>query len=608
MNSSNKLNNELLTAYFDGELSQAEQLQVEQALFDSPDCLRQLREWAVLREALQNTSVVIQAQAGLSGDRQVANEPSAAEAAVMNRIAAALSGGEVKWASGGSLQAAAASFDGASVAGEPPKVGRNNSHVAEVVAPRIAEPTPELPRGDRWPSNFHRLNPTQRLRRWRWQLVAISTVAASMLLAVFMNQKADGPPMAGADGSRGDGNVDRSTALGERESAGLSSRMAIAAPAASSDSDVAGALENVAGGSGGVPSNAMISEANVDASMLSTNANSTPTIDYTTFVSFDVPDASVGLQQMKSVLADNQLGPGEIYKLDDSQVVVLTGDAKKLAEVLKVFQAIGGNSLALLAKVSPEGLDSPIAGAQGMGQSAESAQNQGMETVVPPNESIAAQDSNSNPGISSPEENVGGQNSMAAGLPGQSLASIGNFRQDVIRRQANVLNNLVSPPANVSIEEFLNHRPAPKGARVPFALEPGTPEQGTPEQGTPQPGVGGDRSAANQGIGAQTTQILEGQGVESSIVPSLPTDRSAKSRHVDQPGHTGVDRSAASRTSPAVSGDQTERQIQASRVESTNSAAANLDPAATNNSGPTQIVVILRPKTGGQQSPNNQNP
>ncbi|MDP1563885.1 MAG: zf-HC2 domain-containing protein [Pirellulaceae bacterium] len=583
MNSSNKLNNELLTAYFDGELSQAEQMQVEQALFDSPDCLRQLREWAVLREALQNTSVVIQAQTGISGDRQIANEPSAAEAAIMNRIVTAMAGGEVKWASGGSLQTATASLDAAPVAGEPSKVRRSDSHVAEVAATQITERTPELARGDHSPSGFRRLNPTQRLRRWRWQLVAITTVAASMLLAVFMNQYPVGPRNAGTDGSRSDGNVDHSPALGERESADSSSE--VVRSAAPSSSDFAGAEDVVGGGraDGGVVSNTMMPDVIVDAPM---NANPS-TFDYTTFVSFDVPDAGVGLQQMQSVLAENQLGPGEIYKLDDSQVVVLSGDAKKLAEVLKEFQAIGGNSLALLATVSPEGLDHPIAEPQGMDQLAESVQNfDGMEKVVPPNEGIVIQDLSSNQGISSPEENVGVQNSMIAGQYSQNIPSVSNSRHDVIRGQANVLNNLVSPPANVSIEEFLNRRPAPKEPRAPFRVN----------QGTQGPGGGGEQSLANPGS--------SDQNVNRSTARLPSTDPAANQHRINQQGPAGL---VGPGTTPAVAGGQVDGQIP-HRSDPTNRAAINLDTEASNGSGPTQIVVILRPKPPVPQSPNNQNP
>jgi hypothetical protein len=47
MNSSDDLNNELLTAYFDGELSPAEQREVEQFLFEQPESRRRIHDWGV---------------------------------------------------------------------------------------------------------------------------------------------------------------------------------------------------------------------------------------------------------------------------------------------------------------------------------------------------------------------------------------------------------------------------------------------------------------------------------------------------------------------------------------------------------------------------------
>ncbi len=606
MNSNDKLNNEILSAYFDGELSQAEQLQVEQALFERPECLRQLRDWAILREGLQNTSEMIQTQVGITGEQQVNNAPNASELAVMSRIAAAVAAGQVKWAANGSMSPTLDVRNRVEVFVESSANQQNTSRVAEI----SVTPNPE-----------RRLNPNQRLRRWRWQLVAISTAAAGMVAVVFLNQFGNGPQMAGTDGSPTQPKSERAALGNEPLLGGQPSEMAMVTPSA---------LNRSGGGGSGGGDNPMLSDLN-NAAMSSTNDIPLASSEYTTFISYDVADPELGLQQMQSVLASNQITPVEIFEQDDSPVVVLSGDAKKLAEVLEAFQAAGDNSLALLAKVAPEldstaslfgaqgfevaaaseqtmdvleeGADQPISNTQRMAQSAASGLNTNTKNnSIAPDEVLLAQDANPNLGVGPAEGNVARQNPTGGVQTNQSIASISNYRQGVIRSQANVLNNLVAPPANVTIEEFLNDRPAPKRARVPFPVQPGTE----------MPGIEAEQSIANQGMGAPQMQTAESRNVNPAIEPAPSAGQSAKVQQSDQqPGVVGESApgalTPALAPAPSLAPGQAERQM---RVQSDPMGAevVQAEAGSPTSSGQTQIVVILRPKSRGQQTRSNQTP
>lgn len=617
MNSNDKLNNEILSAYFDGELSQTEQLQVEQALFDRPECLRLLRDWAILREGLQNTSEMIQAQVGIAGEQQVNNAPNASEMAVMSRIAAAVAAGEVKWAKSDSVSVGADWTNRVPMAVELSAVQQNNSKVADGLVTPNSEPAGVNQR----PSDYRRLNPNQRLRRWRWQLVAISTAAAGMVLVVFMNQFGNDPRMVGTDGSPTQPKSERAALGIEPELDGRPSEMAMASPAAPSPAG--------GGGPDGGANNPMLSDLNVASSTTSTNDNPMANSDYTTFISYDVADPELGLQQMQTVLASNKMTPVEIFEQDDSPVVVLSGDAKKLAEVLEAFQAAGDNSPALLAKVAPEtdsnatlfgaqgfevaagteqamdvmvnGVDQPVPDTQRpdtqrMVQSAASAQDPSNTTVS--EEVRLAQDANPNLGVGSAEGNVERQQPAGGGLSNQSIASIGNYRQDVIRSQANVLNNLMAPPANVTIEEFLNHQPAPKRARVPFPVQ----------SGTPLPGVEVEQTLANQGMRAPQLPTTESPNVNPAIEPTPPVGQAAKVQASNQQaGVVGEPGPGAMVPAPSSMQGQANRQMRAQPDSMVPSAVVQAEEGLS-APRPTQIVVILRPKSRGQQTPSNQVP
>lgn len=639
MNSSEKLSNEMLTAYFDGELSQAEQLQVEQALFDNPEYARQLRNWSELRDALQQAARVIETRVAHASSRVNPSEPTDLESLVMKRISTAMAAGEVKWASGSTAGSTPASLDFAADPTlksnqEPAAVGTDSK--VQISASIAGNSNHSAATG--WMSD-HRLNPSRRLRRWQWQVGLLSTIVAGLFLTVYLNQNPLGPRTALGPPESG-GAAFGTRELATREEFGQSgaveamARMAPHQASVLSDNEV----------------NPLLSDLNPDvvASVMRSATNPDPTQqdEYRTFVSYDMADPEVGLGQMRSVL-DNNLANNFVtlvdsFQLDDAQVVVLSGDAKNLAEILESFQAAGDNSLTLIAKVGPE-FESPEGATLNTfvgSMMADVSPVNPSPTVTPPvpgrPAEMAAGSLESRPGeaqqAKAAEQNMlaqdsspGNQGNYAqsplasnidmdsalvqgsgiAGDVGGNILSFNNYRQDIIRSQANVFNNSISPSKGLTLEEFLNERPAPKRPRVPFGGTPNPEVQGM--------AAGSEQSNANPAQQAQQEAAAESLKLAPEKDADVSADQSANRARGNEsmPNRSGTNKAARGMAvQNATPG--TEVPVEPFNQRGQNPATPDqsvvltpqADANATQLGAPqTQVVVLLRPKARTQQSP-----
>ncbi|MBL8890822.1 MAG: pentapeptide repeat-containing protein [Planctomycetaceae bacterium] len=681
MNPSDELNNEMLTAYFDGELSQAEQLQVEQALFDNPKLRQQLHDWATLRDAISRcanlpdanlpdanlpdanfrdanledlmrseddsrVNLGVSSAGSAMGSNAASPDLDRLEKAIMGRIAAAVAAGQVGWVAApnqSQLQShrvdqkhsPVAGEDGSGVASDASETSAARTRAAEVKdisGPLTTRSTVNAREATdsstgSWLSDYRRLSPAQRLSRWRWQLGATLAVAAGLLLTVFFAQKPFERNMAYKSSSESSSTPGRPGDFGGPD--------LMAAEAAPATDEMNGS------------ENPMLQNLSPDSAMVelgSGGGNPVAMMDeVTNFISYDVADSELGLQQMQAVLAWNQMTPVEVFEQDDSSVVVLSGEVKKLVEVLEAFEASGNNSLALLAKV---GSDTDSALAANMFQSyggaplEVNALNSNAASQLPPSIESEAhvagvseshqgqddlsgqnQDSNlaSDIGLlpqsagQSGEQTAGGLNAagqnpagqIAAGQiasgQGQQMAPFGNFRQEIIRSQAIALGNSMAPPPNVTLEEFLNQPPPPKSQRKPFGgqfnaqsqianLEPTPPNQGVamapPANDTANMKLPDNTTARTERLANRQRAQVESPGGGGGQAPGLTQAESTPPSQATADSMVQAPSVAAPR--PATEG--------------------NANPSVT-NPPTTQIVVILRPKSRGQQqsSLNNEN-
>lgn len=168
---------EKLTAYFDGELDRAERLEMEQLLFENPDYAQALREWKELRAQFQ----ALPARA-LLPTRQ---RQSDLNRNVMDRILESISAGEVEW------DTRPVELD------ERYRLQHNEGN---------AEPKVETAN---WKKDYRQLRPEDRMRRWNFQLGALGTVAALLVLTLFVTNLPTQPPLTadrGADTGMADEN------------------------------------------------------------------------------------------------------------------------------------------------------------------------------------------------------------------------------------------------------------------------------------------------------------------------------------------------------------------------------------------------------------------
>jgi hypothetical protein len=448
------------------------------------------------------------------------------------------------------------------------------------------------------------MNPAQRIRRSRWQLGLVGTVAAGLILTVFLTQIPRGEDSAmEATPNRGVGAPQASAP----SPSDLMAKAEVPQSFGAESSNGADSIDNqmlvpLAPGAA-----APLASADVAATEVSPLAS-----EYTNFISFDVSDPEVGLQQMQSVLASNKMAPIEIFEQDDSPVVVLSGDVKKLAEVLEAFQAAGDNSLSLLAKVGPDSnsftgrnlgeqsfgdasADSPMADAPRLGENVmANDSNQVAGAVAAPPLPSSSSDVVSNLAMGSEQEipppgsvgvpNTGqAQTPMAAAGLSQNIPSF-NSRQEIIRGQVNVLTNSMAPSSSVTLEDFLNERPAPNRARVPF------PGQNRVQSQQLVPVPPADATAS------QVVEPVFGAGAPAASTMKIdPSGQQSR-------GETGSDATSQQSIMAGPVG-----QIPAPIREAVESRTTETMPSTANvvstNQKPTQIVVILRPKARGQQMP-----
>ncbi len=361
MNPSDEINNEMLTAYFDGELSQAEQLQVEQSLFGCPQGRRQLRQWAVLRQELQQWAEASADRGRLSGPDGASLGESRTDAggstsAVMQQLLAAFRDGSAKWSTaanvvntgsgnaGSGADGVVAGVDGWRVSADSPAAGSRMEPSASVQAglegsgssgaatARGTSANGDWTRAkDGWLSDFRHLTPRQRMRRWTWQLGAAVTAAAALLLTVWLNpwsatriETAMGP-MAGP----------LSGMLEEPAAEGLAT---MAAPPEAMRLDIA-------------PMLAADSDTSLAEGMEAGSTGETPLESYTAFLVYDATDQTASLEALQTVLTQNALALTEIFHEDGNPAVVLSGDTRQLAEVLEAFQSQGEHQLAFVSKI-----------------------------------------------------------------------------------------------------------------------------------------------------------------------------------------------------------------------------------------------------------------
>lgn len=347
MNPSDEINNEMLTAYFDGELSQAEQLQVEQSLFGCPNGRRQLRQWAVLRQELQQWAEASADPSRSAGREEPPRSESRAEASgptsvVMQRVLAAFRDGSANWSTASNSVNAGSGEPSASVQSGLAGTGLAGTGSDGAGADGAGSDGAAIARGtsangdwtrakDGWLSDYRRLTPRQRMQRWNWQLGLAVTAAAALLLTVWLNPwsstRVDTAlgPMAGPP----------SRMLEETAAEGLAP-MAAAADSMRFDSEPMSSADSELGLADGREAGSTVEP---------------PLESYTAFLVYDATDQTASLEALQTVLTQNSLALTEIFHEDGNPAVVLSGDTRQLAEVLEAFQSQGEHQLAFVSKI-----------------------------------------------------------------------------------------------------------------------------------------------------------------------------------------------------------------------------------------------------------------
>jgi len=439
------LDDEMLTAYFDGELSLAEQLQVEQVLFRYPEAARALRQWGQLRLTWPT----------LAEDPAVADVRHRLGQSIRQRISQTMADGDVPWLAGADSQRKTSQT--ADSCSERADCDLADSGRAEwKSAGGVPKQVPQrLRSGVRrfWWGGNRGLRPAERLQRSAWQMGTVATVAVALLVTVWFSR----PPIGGDRAVTGFRDQAEHAATDLR-----ADRMMSAIPGARSRPEVV------------EPSD----EPRDDWPALH---------EYTGIVVYDVLDPLEGLRQMQVQLEAHHLDPVQWIEDDGAPAVVLTGDLKSVSDLLHSFQSAGNHSLAFMSKIGPAGhdLDDEVAMSLGReagllseavtespagaetselvladsGQSPQPGQDQRMAARAPTDADTRQA-----------EEVV--ESPVAAAEDGRPH-SLGNqvFSRDaMIMSQVNLWGNSVSqPPETLTFEEFFR-RPVPRSRadRVPY--------------------------------------------------------------------------------------------------------------------------------------------
>ncbi len=486
MKASDEHHNELLTAYFDGELSHAEQVQVEQTLFGKPEFRQLLQQWAVLRVELQSLGEKLGSSPqapydcsngdlldGAASDQdhfgdKVRERPnsSALAQAIMERIAGANREGRAKW------QVNAAAVSGS----KPDGIDGDLSELSK--NPEVAELKSSAE--DHWLSDYRKVTPKQRMRRWAWQMSAIITVASGLFLTVYFNgPPSDVPPLASHLAERGDGRTDfvlrQPPALRDQGAtsellAGLENTHEATIDG---DESAADTLEIRMEMSGMAAATMGDSEEDSDFSLGGVGISA----GYSGFVVFAVGDHERGLEQMQSVLAKNEIEPVEILEVDGIQAVILSGELKTISDLLGDFQAAGDNSVAFMSKVGmPQAFDA-ISG-QMAGAGHQVRPNNEAAEVADTSDSVTAADVVAADIVAA--DVVAAETDKAIALeyrvPSEAFSAEGMappatqvLSEIELRNQVVVLGNSFSTAApGVTLEQFFNrHVPRPR-IRIPY--------------------------------------------------------------------------------------------------------------------------------------------
>ena len=222
MKPNDEFNNELLTAYFDGELSPSEQAQVEQLLFSKPEYRARLLQWRELRSKLQN---YWNSQEQTTSARGLSQNPSESTgsgevkdrvASIMREIRTAREEGRAAWPlmspsrAGNDTQTQPHAQSHTQTPDKAPLFPRdgdastglssNRNSATEsggldpVLLPAANSLATDSPANGTsrteldWRSDYRHLTPQQRLKRWRRQIAVILTVASGLLLTVLVSQ------------------------------------------------------------------------------------------------------------------------------------------------------------------------------------------------------------------------------------------------------------------------------------------------------------------------------------------------------------------------------------------------------------------------------------
>jgi hypothetical protein len=626
MKASDDHHNELLTAYFDGELSHAEQVQVEQILFGKPEFRQLLQQWAVLRAELQslggklgttdqssfecsNNDLAIDGLAidGLAIDDASKREnpsdgytnnsdshdrtrgcarSSALASAIMDRIAGANREGRVKWQinAGGAKQESVpvsqaplsqaplsqAPLSQAPLSQAPlSQATSDGSRGNPSDSPKNLE-VPELKSSadDHWLSDYRKVTPRQRMRRWAWQMSAIVTVAGGLFLTVYFNGPPTGfPPqsshLADHGGARSDSRFAEHGAV--RDQGATDKFMAKAADARNRTTGEVGPESVFFHEPAEIPAMAATTAGDSDFSLGGVGI----TAGYSGFVVFAVGDHERGLEQMQSVLATNNMEPVEILEVDGIQAVVLSGELKTISDLLGDFQAAGDNSVAFMSKV-------------GMPQAADASSN--------PTAIAAAQDFSANNDRANVADTL--QNDRATNVVADDSSDLEVsdtllaesivppttqvLSEIELRNQVVVLGNSFSTAApGITLEQFFNQHVPRQRMRIPYqniadrnhldAVDRQDIEQNPPAPGSRQEPR---RQAADLNMNQERSQL--GSSRATNTLPLR--QESVSDNHTTGETESPVDNRGVVNNS--VVGDE-----------------KTLDP-----SNIVQVVVVLRPK------------
>lgn len=657
MNPSDEINNEMLTAYFDGELSQAEQLQVEQALFGCPESRRQLRQWAVLRQGFQQWSEGDDGRLQLggqaigperregSGDDRSGRNPAEGSggpladdriAALMARVMAAHRDGAAPWSAVAPSPGARVGAGESSSGGEI-KVGAaaeldESATTAQGMAGRSRVAGGGGRALDGWLSDYRRLTPRQRMRRWSWQLGSAVAAAAALLLTVWLNpwsarsiETAMGPA-AGLDGRIASEQAsERGRPMASAPGEFAADVAPMMADAELAEAGLAGA--DTAMGGGLAP---MMSADGTDDPVLAAGApmgvagsvgpggaaSADPPLDgYTAFLVYDAVDQTASLETLQTVLAQNSLTLTEVFQDDGNPAVVVSGDTRQLAEVMEAFQTQGEHRLAFVSKIdNGSGLplgglpaeaaalpmesmlaDGPEVGGGLAARGQESSENRSSRAGADGDQAVAAVVEGPLPsgtlGMAATEAQVAASPSIGGvevGRPESVLNS--QLRQDIIRSQANLLANSLSPPTHMTLEEFLRERPNGRRPRIPFEqvgqAAPGSvplaADQSRAESGSvAELGVPGSVPAAERSVlppsNARMAMEQKPGSMAKAVAPSMMAERGAGGRGNGAVGSVEL----PSGNAPVAGSDAA-------------SAGEELGQLTEETSSQAQIVVIIR--------------